>query len=300
MAVFSSRLRIFFCVGALASLFGVAPAVAQSAPGPAVSGPNGKISVEGGEYDDEGSFLAKGSYSLPIGQAFGLQFDGAVGRIDDETMGGGGLHLFTRKPDQYLFGLYGSYHTWNDIDIWRIAGEFELYLDRFSFTGLAGLEGVEFPSADQGLQVLNNNDEHVFAHVDAAYYLTDDFRVSGGYRYISEAHLAAVGAEYLLRSTSLPISLFVDSHFGEQEFTRITGGVKVYLGADKHKSLIDRHRQDDPPNYTPVFPDIRTAGTAGPPAVCPINVPLNVADPCVCPDGSDLSIDEVKVCVVVD
>lgn len=246
------------------ALFGVVQTLAQSAPGPAVSGPNGKFSVEGGEYDNEGSFLAKGSYSLPLGHAFGLQMDGALGRIDDELMGGGGVHLFTRKPEKYLFGFYGSYHTWDGIDIWRAATEFEVYLDRFSLTGLAGIEGIEFPTTDGGLQVLHQDDEHFFGYFDAAYYLTDNLKISAGYRYISEAHLGAASIEYLIRSSSIPISLFAQGHFGEEEFNRITGGVKIYFGADQSKSLMSRHRTEDPQNYTPVFPDLATASQSTP------------------------------------
>ena len=114
-------------------------ATIASADGPAVSGPNGKFSVEGGKYDNESSFLGLGSYTMPLGHSFGLQVDGALGHIDEKIMGGAGLHLFARDPSKYLFGLYGSYHEWNDINIWRTAAEYEFYLNRFSLSGLAGL-----------------------------------------------------------------------------------------------------------------------------------------------------------------
>lgn len=299
----SSVSKILFIVFAFlwSASFPATEAVAQTQPQhSAVSGPNGKVSVEGGEYDDEGAFLAKGSYSLPLGQAFGIQIDGALGSIDDEIMGGGAVHLFHRRPDKYLFGLYGSYHTWDDINIWRVAGEFELYLDRVSLTSLVGAEGVEFPTTDGGLLVLNQDDEHVFAHVDASYYLTDDLKISGGYRYVSEVHLGAASIEYLLRTASIPISLFAEGHFGEEEFNRVTGGIKVYFGADNNKTLITRHRYDDPPNYTPVFPRIVTAAAAStaqgpqPPPICTLEArTFFVATPqdgnCVCPQGSPLA-----------
>jgi hypothetical protein len=229
------------------------------AGGPAVSGPNVKFSIEGGQYDDEESFLALGSYTMPLGTAFGLQADGAIGSIDDEIMGGGGLHLFARDPSSYLIGVYGSYHTWESIDIWRAAGEFEFYLDKISLTGLAGYEGIDFPSTRNGLLVLNSDDDHFFGRVDLAYYLTDDFKVSGGYRYESEASLGTASAEYLFRDAGVPMSLFARGDWGDEEFNRVTGGVKVYLGSDLKKTLIKRHRTEDPQNYTPVFPKLRTA-----------------------------------------
>ena len=178
------------------------------ADGPAVSGPNGKFSVEGVKYDDDQSILALGSYTIPLGHSFGLQVDGAVGRIDKDMLGGGGAHLFTRDPSKYLFGVYGSFHQWNGITIWRSAAEAELYVNRFSLSGLAGFEGVDVPTFSDGLQVLNTDDDHFFGHVDLAYYPIDDLKIYGGYRFINETSLGAAGAEYLLRDHGSPISLF--------------------------------------------------------------------------------------------
>ena len=170
---------------------------------PAVSDANGKLSVEGGQYDGDQAALALGSYTLPLGHSFGLQADGALGRIDEGTMGGGGVHLFTRDPSRYLLGLYGSYHTWESIDIWRAATEVQLYLGRFSLDGLGGYEGVAVPSTIGGLPVIDPHDDHLFGQVDLAYYPIDDFKVYGGYRYVNEASLGAAGIEYLLRAYRL-------------------------------------------------------------------------------------------------
>jgi hypothetical protein len=254
--------------------------------GPAVSDANGKLSVEGGKYDGEGSALALGSYTLPLGHSFGLQADGALGRIDADTMAGGGLHLFTRDPSRYLLGLYGSYHTWESIDIWRAAAEFQLYVDRFSLDGLGGYESVAVPAAIGGLTVLDPHDDHLFGQVDLAYYPTDDLRLYGGYRYANETSLGAAGLEYLMRGFGAPISLFAKSDFGEAPYNRITGGVKVYLGPNRDKSLIARHRTEDPENYTPIFPALSEIGVLQ----CTVNGALVVTSPangqCVCPPGS--------------
>ncbi len=48
-----------------------------------------------------------------------------------------------RDPSKYLLGVYGSFHTWNDIAIWRAAGEAELYHGASPLTGLAGVEGID-------------------------------------------------------------------------------------------------------------------------------------------------------------
>ena len=268
------------------------------AEGPAVSGPNAKISVEGGSYDDQSSGLALGSFTVPLGTSFGLQADGAVGTIDDIVMGGGGLHLFTRDPSRYLLGVYGSYHTWDDINIWRAAAEGELYLNRFTFSGIAGYESVDVPSTLDGLLVLTQDERHFFTQTDLTYYVTDDFKVSVGYRYLNETSFAGAGAEYLFRAYDVPMSIFAKGDFGDENYTRVTGGLKVYLGESPAKSLISRQRTADPENYTPVFPTLRTqpanAGGGGGLPQCQVTVPTNIVTSpangqCICPPGSHLS-----------
>jgi len=243
------------CLAAL--LLAPTLALADSA-GPAVSDRNGKLSVEGGQYDGEQSALALGSYTLPLGHSFGLQADGALGRIDADTMGGGGVHLFTRDPSSYLFGIYGSYHTWDSIDIWRAAAELQLYLNRFSLDGLAGYEGVDVPATSGGLAVLNTDDDHVFGQADLAYYPVDDLKIYAGYRYVNETSLGGAGIEYLMRAFDSPISIFAKTDFGNDAYNRITGGLRFYLGPNAQKSLIARHRTEDPENYTPKFPELTT------------------------------------------
>lgn len=260
---------------------------------PAVSGPNGKLSVEGGSFDDDGAGIALGSFALPLGHAFGLQADGALGTIDGETIGGGGLHLFTRDPSSYLFGAYGSYHTWDSIDIWRVAGEAELYLGRFTLDGLAGYESADVPSMVGGLAVLTPDDEHFFGQGDLAYYITDDLKVYGGYRYLNETNFGAAGAEYLIRGHEVPVSLFARGDFGNEDYTSVTGGVKVYLSGDPQKSLIDRHRRDDPDIYMPVFPKLATGSSSGSLPQCSIVNIAEVSSPangqCTCPSGTPLA-----------
>lgn len=261
-------------------------ALAHAGDLPAVSGPNGKISVEGGSYDDEGAGIALGSFAVPLGPSFGLQADGALGTIDGDVMGGGGLHLFTRDPSHYLLGVYGSYHTWDSIDIWRLAGEGELYLGRFTLSGLAGYESVEVPSLSDGLEVLTPDDKHFFGQGDASYYVTDDFKVSAGYRYLNETSFGSAGAEYLFRGHEVPMSLFARGNFGDDDYTSITGGLKVYLSGDTNKSLIDRNRRDDPENYLPVFPKLATGSGTPQCSVTSGLVTSPANGECLCPNGT--------------
>ena len=271
----------------------VGPIASVAGELPAVSGPNGKLSIEGGSFDDESAGVALGSFALPLGHSFGLQADGALGTIDQETLGGGGLHLFTRDPSSYLLGAYGSYHTWDSIDIWRVAAEAELYLGRFTIDGLAGYESVDVPALSNGLEVLTPDDKHFFAQSDVAYYITDDLKVYGGYRYINETSFGAAGAEYLIRGHDVPLSLFARGDFGNEDYTSITGGLKVYLSGDPQKSLIDRHRRDDPETYMPVFPKLATRAGSKVPQCTLVGGSFKVSSPadgnCLCPPGSSFA-----------
>jgi hypothetical protein len=263
-----------------------APALAAE---PAVSGPNGKFSVEGGGSADEGEGVATGSFALPIGHDFGIQADGSIGSFDDELLGGLAVHLFARDPSRYLFGVYGSYHTWDRINIWRTALEGELYIGPVTLEGLAGYESLDVPSFIDG-RVVSLDDNHLFGQADAAYYFTDDFRVYAGYRYINERSFGAAGTEYLIRGLEVPVALFARGDFGDEFVQNVTGGVRVYLSDDPYKTLIDRHRKDDPKVYAPTFPTLApqtTAQKSTPQCVMSGN---QVASPaggdCICPSGT--------------
>lgn len=260
--------------------------VAAMAGEPAVSGPNGKFAVEGGGSADEGEGVATGSFALPIGHDFGMQADGAVGSFDDELLGGLALHLFARDPSRYLFGVYGSYHTWDRINIWRAALEGELYIGPVTLEGIAGYESLDVPNFIDG-QPLSLDDNHLFGQADAAYYITDDFKVYAGYRYINETSFGAAGTEYLIRGLEVPVALFARGDFGDEWVQNVTGGLRIYLSDDPNKSLIDRHRKDDPKVYAPTFPTLapQTASTPQ----CTVNGFNKVTSPadgnCICPSG---------------
>jgi hypothetical protein len=274
------------CSACLALLLGSAAAMAGE---PAVSGPNGKMSVEGGSGADDGEGVATGSFALPIGHDFGVQADGTVGAYDDELLGGGALHLFARDPSRYLFGVYGSYHTWDAINIWRAAVEGELYIGPVTLEGIAGYESLDVPSFSDG-QAVFLDDNHLFGQADAAYYFTDDFKVYAGYRYINERSFAAAGTEYLIRGLEVPVALFARGDFGDEFMQNVTGGVRIYLSDDPDKSLIRRHREDDPKVYAPTFPTLapQTTSQKATPQ-CTVNGFNKVTSPadgnCICPAG---------------
>ncbi len=208
----------------------------------AVSGFNGKLEGAGGfinsEAEDGGRGHGAASLSIPLGCMFGLQLDGTAGVLDSEETGGGAAHLFTRDPNSYLFGAYGEYSAVGSNDIGRIGGEAELYLDQFTFSGLVGYEDSDQTGGDG------------FGIGQAAYYLTENFQLNAGVAHFLNVTAGTFGAEWQPDGLGLPVpvSFFVEGGVGNNDYATVFGGLRIYFGAE-HKSLIRRHREDDPINW---------------------------------------------------
>lgn len=237
-----------FAGGMACAIAIVAPAMGadfnpEMASGCAVSGFNGKLEGAGGYYEDEttnsnGRGHGAASVSLPLGCMWAVQVDGAYGAIGPAEAGGVAAHLFTRDPSSYLFGIYGSYSNVDDAinnDIFRIGGEAEFYLGQISFEALVGYEDADTLGDDW------------FASATAAYYATDNLRLYGGYRHFLSADTGVVGIEWQPDDLGLPVSLFAEGQVGSDDYVSVLGGVRFYFGGDD-KSLMRRHREDDPKN----------------------------------------------------
>jgi hypothetical protein len=207
----------------------------------AVSAVNGKLHGQGGVYDsdesDGGQFQGVGSLSFPLGCMFGAQIDAGAGKFGDFDAFGFGGHLFLRDPTSYLFGIHATYENWDldslsdDVGIWRVGPEVELYFSNISFEGWAGWQdGDEIDSS-------------FFARLTAALYATENLRLAAGLRHSDEFTSGIVAVEWQL--SSMPLSLTAEAELGEDDFTSIMGGVKFYFGGSS-TALIERHRQDDP------------------------------------------------------
>ncbi|HLA01733.1 MAG TPA: hypothetical protein VJ019_03135 [Aestuariivirga sp.] len=205
----------------------------------AVSGVNAKASGSGGWYesepDDGARFQGDASLSLPLGCLLGLQFDGSFGDLAGDGAGGVAAHLFMRDPDQYLLGAYASYSGVDDVDIWRVGAEAHLYLNNVSLEVLAGFEDADVTGDD------------FFTATNLAFYPTENLRLSIGYEHFQEIDAAAAGFEWQVDGLGLPVSLFAHGAIGDDDYATVFGGVTLYFGGEE-KSLIRRHREDDPDN----------------------------------------------------
>ncbi len=213
---------------------------------PAVSAINGKIEasynyvdIDGLGDDDAGSVA--GAISFPVGERFGIQVDGGLaGGGDVGTSYGVGIHAFWRDPSVALLGFYGDVVRADtdfgpDITNYRFGAEGELYLDRVSVEAFVGGDHTDAGDFEE---------TYFSAEALAAFYVTEDIRLHAGIGHRFDDTFGRVGAEALLPFASRNVAVFGDGTFGD-DVTTARVGLRVYFG-EPGKSLIDRHRQDDP------------------------------------------------------
>lgn len=226
---------------------------------PAVSGPNGKVEIGAGwaDLDDLSSdevFRGGAAISFPVGDMFGIQADLYAVDAFGETAVGGAIHAFTRDPNSYLLGVYGGYADAGSANVFYVGPEAELYLDNISIEGIAGFMDVSGSGSSSGSEF--------YALADVALYATDNLRLSVGAASVAGFETGRAGLEWFMGETGLPVSLKLDGRVGEDGFTSVMAGVSLYFGGED-KSLIRRHREDDPPIY---FLDVFGAFLSGPAA----------------------------------
>jgi hypothetical protein len=227
-----------------ADLSGGYDALAVPASLPAVSQTNGKLSAFGGAQDG-GIFGVTGSFSTPLGHDFGLQIDGMVGSGHGAPFYGVGGHLFWRDPAKGLLGLYSSYVSWDldgdpvgspgGADVGKFGVEGEAYLGRFALEGLAAYQfGTYDGFAGKAL---------------LAYYPVDSLRLDGGLRYLEGPGAIGMADIEWQPQIGSGLTLFASGSVGD-DYSQVLGGVRYYVG-DPTKSLIQRHREDDPGDPLP-------------------------------------------------
>ncbi len=210
---------------------------------PAVSAPNGKLSAFGGamgsdNFSNDGIYGVTGAFSAPLSHRFGLQVDGMVGGLGENIFGGVAGHLFWRDPSKGLIGIYSSF-TALDLDgadntLGRVGLEGEYYYNRFTAKAFAGYQYGEVGNGFTSTEKFS-------------FYAQDNLAFSIGHQYYEGAgNFGTLGAEYQMQpwNQSFTPALYIDGRVGEDSFYSVRAGLRLYFGSNK--SLIDRHRQDDP------------------------------------------------------
>ncbi len=105
----------------------------------------------------------------------------------------------------------------------------------------AATERVYAALRDQAAEALRAGRSAI---VDAAFYPTDDLELSIGASIIGDQEFARAGLEYQF-ADSMTVSF--GGKIGEDDYFNVTGGLSFYFGGGE-KSLIRRHREDDPDN----------------------------------------------------
>ena len=261
--------RILGATFALASLLdlGFGSAIAQQLP--AVSAINGKAEFDAGVLSlPSVAFIgrAAGTITLPVGDRFGIQADASVAFASGLT-GSAALHAFTRDPQSYLIGgTLGVVRTPGSLVV-AAGPEAELYFDRWTIEAWAGAS-VAMPSGGGATRYAP------MAMASLGYYLTDNARLTLGVSSLDGYGAVQLGGECLLESFDLPLAVTAESRVGQDGAWRITLGLRGYFSPEA-KSLIRRHREDDPSDrgaalYTAaggktMGADRRTAPAAGAP-----------------------------------
>lgn len=219
--------------------------------GPAVDGLNTKFDALSGSIGGTPLYGGAGLIAVPLGQSYGLEFTAVGGSYDNRNLGGGGFNLFWRDPSLGRAGLTTDYVRMDTqigaVDAYRVGGEVERYLGRYTLRGQAGavthsalqtiIEGHTYTAANAATKFYST------AALD--YYLRDNLKVSVGHSYASDKHAATVGAEwgFAVGDGKSMAALFTDASFASGE-TTVMGGLRFYTG-QKTKTLIQRQREDD-------------------------------------------------------
>ena len=200
-----------------------------------------------------------GTLTVPLGHAFGAQVDLGSGAIGNRPRGEASTHLFWRDPDKGMIGVLGSGMLLGSKvgrGVWTAAGEFEAFLDRFTARTVIGMQGSSAYTANLSRrQIKAYGGRQAFITPDyfhdlteVTFYPIDDLALSAGHIYSFGRNAVTGEVEYMLpqfRGGNIAPSVFVSGAYGWNASSNIMAGLRVYFG-NHDKSLIRRHREDDP------------------------------------------------------
>jgi hypothetical protein len=219
----------------------------------AVDGVNGKLGGFGGSFGNKSYEAAEGALAAPLGCGFGAQIDLNGGSFDGRYIGTVAGHLFWRNPTQGLLGAYADFTKWNEfggVRAGHVGPEAEGYFGRWTAQGVAGVEFGNSASGTVGSVIQTFNVRtRFFDEANLVYYPQDNFDVYAGHRYLGGKNAAALGGEWgIPMNNGIMAALFAEGRAGEGSYHGVWGGLRFYFG-QKDKTLIRRHREDDPTNW---------------------------------------------------
>jgi hypothetical protein len=263
------------------------PPISENPPSKrAVDGVNAKLEgFGGGSYWlgfarlNNASAGGMGSIAAPVGDRFGFQIDAIAAGHRGFFVSGGAGHAFWRDPSVGLLGAYGAIANDKRLDDtrFRLGAEGAYYYGPFSLASVAGYEessGHFFTPVGYSPGFLAYQWQprrgRFFDMVDISFYPTYNVKFSVGHRYVGGRHAAAFAGEALVWNFgNSAVTGFIESRVGEDDYKAVWGGIRIYLG-QSDKTLIVRHREDDPMNWLKddMFASqnsVRTGATPWPP-----------------------------------
>ena len=94
-----------------------------------------------------------------------------------------------------------------------------------------------------GLRIGDISNDDVFGAGIVSFYATDNLNLQIGYAKFLDVDTLLLGAEW--QPDGSDISLFAMGEIGEDDHSTFLGGMRYHFGGEQ-KSLIRRHREDDP------------------------------------------------------
>lgn len=233
--------------GPFAATIALIAASTAHAEGPAVSETNGKFSLEGGAVGNNsngssGLGIVQGSFTTPLGHSFGLQLDAAAATAYNNFFGGGDAQFFWRDPQLGLLGAFASVGGGRGNTVSWYGGEAEYFVGPVTLGAHAGYQVVYNNTAANG----------GFGVGRLTYYPIPDLAFSGGGGVFVNSGFGRVMIEYQPElNGQRSLSFFVNGGAGSNAAYAATAGVRFYFGPEK--TLIRRHREDDPTACTMLY-----------------------------------------------
>jgi len=219
----------------------------------AVDGLNGKLGGFGGSFDNKTYYEGEGVLAVPLGCEFGAEVDLNGGSFDGRFIGTVAGHMFWRNPAQGLLGVYGDFTKWDEfggVRAGHVGPEAEGYFGRWTVQGVVGGEFGNNASGTVGTVIQTFNVRtRFFDEANLAYYPIDNLELYVGHRYLGGKNAAAFGGEWgIPMSHGMMAALFAEARIGQNSDHGAWGGMRFYFG-QQDKTLIRRHREDDPTNW---------------------------------------------------
>ncbi|WP_133251578.1 hypothetical protein [Zavarzinia aquatilis] len=211
----------------------------------AVAETNLRLDVFGGGDENGGLFGGAPSLAVPLGDNFGVQFDGMAGFVADEAgFAGGAGQLFYRDPQVMTVGIAGGGYIVEDDKQYAVAAIGEYYLSSVTLELLAGYQWGDIVH------------DSYYARAGATLYVNPNFKIGAGIGYAEDTEISGDLQIEALLSDVPGLALFANGSVDEKGALALAG-VRLYTAAAEltrtksagEVTLMDIDRRYQRPNF---------------------------------------------------